>query len=395
MLGRGSGSGQDRQGDVLEFGRERRPGRRWRSRVLLAGLVLIAALVAGVRGVDHLARTESGAASRLPAVSVIPVGHRLLGVRAGWQLFARGPDDLLRIQFAEGRITRTYVPPLETSSRAVAFMVAAHETVIRPADLVPGYVVPDGGRARLLTGPFAEGGPLVPGPAGTQAAWIPAGTPASPELSLITLSGHRAGPSIRFLPDAPELPGTAISDGRGDVLLTSGNSGSAVYDAGPGWDRQVRGTVIAVGPASWLTVTCDVLYLHCRDHVIDAAAGTQRTFQGAAGIEPYYLIWPPAGVIAPDGSYAAVPDSERGGAMTVHLINLRTGVTRDLGVRLSGQGRNQPPGVYQDSMAWSPDSRWLFAATAGGKLVAINARSGRAESLGISLPPVYQLAIRA
>src|ERR1700683_2836050 len=157
MLGRGSGSGQDRQGDVLEFGRERRPGRRWRSRVLLAGLVLIAALVAGVRGVGHLARTESGAASRLPAVSVIPVGHRLLGVRAGWQLFARGPDDLLRIQFAEGRITRTYVPPLETSSRAVAFMVAAHETVIRPADLVPGYVVPDGGRARLLTGAFGEG----------------------------------------------------------------------------------------------------------------------------------------------------------------------------------------------------------------------------------------------
>ena len=37
---------------------------------------------------------------------VMIVGHSLLGVTAGWELFARGPDDLLRIQLAQGQITQ-------------------------------------------------------------------------------------------------------------------------------------------------------------------------------------------------------------------------------------------------------------------------------------------------
>ena len=96
--------------------------------------------------------------------SVTLAGHRLLGVTAGWELFARGPNELLRIQLAQGRITQTYVPPLETASPDVAFVIGAHEAVIRPSDLVPGYVVPDGGQARPLTGVLSDGGPLVPGP---------------------------------------------------------------------------------------------------------------------------------------------------------------------------------------------------------------------------------------
>src|ERR1700690_48153 len=62
-----------------------------------------------------------------PPMRVPFAGHRLLGVTAGWELFARGPDDLLRIQLAQGRITRTYVPPLETASPDVAFVIGAHE----------------------------------------------------------------------------------------------------------------------------------------------------------------------------------------------------------------------------------------------------------------------------
>jgi hypothetical protein len=396
MLERGGGSGQGRQDDVLEFGRDRRPGRRWRSRVLLAGLALIAAVAVVVRTTDHPARTRADASPPprpAPPIHVILAGHRLLGVKADWQLFARGTDDLVRIQLAQGRITWTYVPPLGTSSRAIAFVIGARESIIRPADLVPGYVVPDGGQARQLTGLLAGGGPLIPGPAGTGTAWVAPAPPGPPDLELITLNGHRSGPTIRFPSNGPQLLATATSDGRGDVLLTSGNSDSAAYDAGPGWYRQVPGTVIAVGPGNWLTVSCNALYRHCRDHLIDTANGKQRTFPGASGLQPTYLLWPPTGVIAPDGSYAAVPETERSGAMTVHLIDLRTGAVRDLGVRLSGQGSNQPPGVYPESMAWSPDSRWLFAATVGGRLVAINPRSGRAESLGVSPPPVDQVAI--
>ena len=155
-------------------------------RALLACLVVAAVITVAVRGVSHQPRP---AAKPPPPMRVTVVGHRLLGVTGGWELFARGPDDLLRIQLAQGRITWTYVPPLETASPEVAFVVGAHEAVIRPSDFVPGYVVPDGGQARPLTGVLADGGPLVPGPAGSQAAWIAEGSPTSPELSLITLTG--------------------------------------------------------------------------------------------------------------------------------------------------------------------------------------------------------------
>jgi hypothetical protein len=60
-------------------------------------------------------------------------------------------------------------------------------------------------------------------------------------------------------------------------------------------------------------------------------------------------------------------------------------------------GSNFPlgPDSHTQSMAWSPDSRWLFVAAAGGRLVAASTRTGRAESLGVTLPAVNQVAIRA
>ena len=80
-------------------------------------------------------------------------------------------------------------------------------------------------------------------------------------------------------------------------------------------------------------------------------------------------------------------ESGRDGVLTVHLINLRTGANRDLriplGADLSGQ-----------SMAWSPDSRWLFVAAANGTLVAVDASTGRAERLQARLSAVEQIAIR-
>jgi hypothetical protein len=187
-------------------------------------------------------------------------------------------DELL----AQGRITQTYVRPLETASPDVAFVVGAHEAVIRPSGLVPGYVVPDGGQARPMTGVLSDGGPLVPGPAGSRAAWVmTSGSPTSPELSLITLTGHRSGPSIRFQPGEPQVPATAVSDG----------------------------------------------------HLKVPAGMSERDF--------------PAGGNA-----------------------------------------------NESSMVWSPDGRWLFVAAAGGKLDAVDTRTGRIEGLGVRLPAVDQVAIR-
>ncbi len=334
----------------------------------------------------------------VPPVRVIVTGRHLFGVTSGWELLARGPDDLLRIQPARGRITWTYVPPLETSSPAVAFVATAHETIIRPADFVPGYVVPDDRQARLLTGPLASGGPLVPGARGTDTVWVSTEPQTTRELSLVTLSGRRAGPIIRFPARGPQLPATAASDGRGDVMVAG--SGFSFYDAGPTWDRPVPGTIIAVGPVSWLTVICDSRSQRCHNELVDSANGTGRALPGTSRAEPFFFTWPPAGVISPDGRMAAVAGrvviGERGGQVNaVHLINLRTGATKDLRVRVGGTA-SFPLGTAtgEETMVWSPDSRWLFVATASGKLVAVNSRSGLVKSLGIKLPQVEQVAIR-
>jgi hypothetical protein len=391
------GSGQNGHGETVEFGSRWPAGRRWGTRALLACLALAAVVTIAVRGTGNPARPAAKAPVPQPPpppLRVTTVGHPLLGVTAGWELFARGADDLLRIELARGRIIQTYVPSLETASPDVAFVIGPHEAVIRPADLVPGYAVPDGGQARPLTGLLADGGPLIPGPAGSQAAWVTSGPATSPALSLVTLTGRRSGPSIQFPPGAPQQPATAASDGRGDVLVTDGHF--SVYDTGPGWVRPVPGAVVAVGPATWLVDVCDALYRHCRDEVVDVSSGSLRALPGPAGPGAlYYFSWPPTGVISPDGSTAAIAENGHAGRLTVHLIDLRTGVTRDLDVPVGAAGSYLPLGdANEQSMAWSPDGRWLFVAASSGKLVVVNPRTGRAESLGVSLPSVDQVAIR-
>jgi len=389
------GAGPGHNDELVEFGGGRSPVRRWVPRVLLACLVVAAVVTVAIRGAGSQGRPAARGATAPPppALRVTIVGHPLLGVTAGWELFARGPDDLLRIQLAQGRITQTYVPALETASPDIAFLIGAHEAVIRPSDLVPGYVVPDGGQARTLTGLFADGGPMIPGPAGSQGAWVTTGPPTSPALSLVSLTGHRSGPSIGFQPGGPQLPATAASDGRGDVLVTTGSF--EVYDAGPGWDRILPGTVVAVGRAEWLVDVCNPLYTSCHDEVVDIATGSRRVLPGPAPIEPYLFTWPPTGVISPDGRTAAVAENGRGRQLTVHLIDLSTGAVRDLNVPVGELGSDLTlGGANQYSMAWSPDGRWLFVAASGGKLVVVDPSTGRVESLGVSLPAVDQVAIR-
>lgn len=363
--------------------------------MLLACLVLATVVIVIVRSGGSPPRPAARTPAPPPPVSVMTVGHRLLGVAAGWELFARGPDYLLRIEPAEGRITETYVPPLESANPEVGFVVGAHEAVIRSFDNVPGYAVPDGGQAQQLAGVLAHGGPMIPGPPGSQAVWVSAGSAAHLQMSLVALTGHRPGPSIRLQPSGPELlAATAASDGRGDVLAV--DKKFAVYDVGPGWEQRVPGTVIAVGAATWLVEVCS-RPRHCRDDVVDATTGSRRVLPSLVAVgSPSYSTWPPGGVISPDGSTAAILEIGHFGQLTVRLINLRTGVPRDLGVVLGSPIGNALVGGSADeqTMAWSPDGRWLFVAASGGNLVAVNARTGRAESLGVTLPAVYQVAIR-
>jgi hypothetical protein len=77
------------------------------------------------------------------------------------------------------------------------------------------------------------------------------------------------------------------------------------------------------------------------------------------------------------------------GLATPHLLNLASGADQRLTVPLAPGS----PGLQ--TLAWSPDSQWLFAVAAHGKLVAINADTGRIQGVGIPLPPISQIAIRS
>ncbi len=366
---------------------------RWLSRLLLACLVLAAVAVLAIHSGSGAAHPDNGAGDPRGATkagpparppTVVTVGRRLLGVSAGWELFARGPADLVSIQLARGRISSTAVPQLETGNPIVFFLIGPHEAIVRSADLVPAYVIPDGAAARQLTGPLAGGGPLIPGPDQGH-AWIMSGTAVHPSLSLVALNGRPTGMVIRVRPGGGQLPFTALPDGRGYVLM-QGNP-STIYDAGPTWDRPVPGVVVASGPARWLIVGCNAF---CHNEVIDPATGARRQLPGPPvpglyGI--YYQNLPPLGVVSPDGSTAAVPVSDNYGDVTVRLINLDSGASHALAVRLAASPSNE-------SMAWSPDSEWLFVAAGGGRLLAVNAHSLHVQSLGVTLPYVTQVAVR-
>ena len=72
------------------------------------------------------------------------MGHRLLGVRAGWELFGLGPSEVVRIQLARARITRTVFPGPQ-SSGPVTLLAGPYQAIVRPLDYVPGYLVPMAG----------------------------------------------------------------------------------------------------------------------------------------------------------------------------------------------------------------------------------------------------------
>jgi hypothetical protein len=367
--------------DEVSFGRPpggrwRRPGAGWpgpRSR-WLGGLLLAAALLAAIAAVvgDH---SGGDRGSAHPVVSVTEVGHRLLGVTASWELFGRGPGRVVSIQFAAGRVTRTVVPPLN-SGGPVSFLVGPGQAIIRPIDVVTGYRVPDGKPAAALTGLLGHGGPVVRGP-DPRHVWVVTGSTTRPSLTLVNLAG-KPGMTVQLPPSGP-VPLTATSDGNGNVLLT-GPGGT--YDAGLGGVRPLSLQPTAVGPHRWLAVACHRPH-RCRNVVVDSSTGARRVLPGPPVLGP---VWPP-GVISPDGSAAAVFVLGGPGHVSLHLISLSSGADHTVRIPAS-------VGLADETLAWSPDSRWLFAVAGPGRVLAINARTRQVTGLGVRLPFISQIAIR-
>jgi hypothetical protein len=374
----GSGGGDGRQHDPVEyvqFGSRRARGRGWLSRLVLICLVIVAVVV--LTGRSFHRHGTAAPPPPLPPVKIVDVGHRILGVRGGWQLFGLGQADVVAIQFARGRIIRTALPPPEGSG-PVSFLVGPRAAIIRPLDEAPGYLVPEGDQARPLTGALAAGDLLLPGPRPSQ-EWVVGDS--SSTMSLVTAAGHATSVHIS-LPASAWAVQSAMSDGRGGVLVSRVTG--AQYDAIPGSLRRVGAILAAVGPERWLGVSCRSA--RCRNIVINPATGARRILPGPA-LQLFTWPWPfEPGAVAPDGSAAAVVVAGGGDSVALDLMNLGSGATVRIPVPVNQNSSSQ-------TLVWSPDSQWLFVLTANGKLLAVNARSHRVESLGVPLPRFTQLAI--
>jgi hypothetical protein len=380
----GSGGSDGRQHDrveYVEFGSPRRRGPGWPSRLVLICLVIVVGVIVAGRSFQRHGTVvpPPQPPPRLPPVAVVDVGHRLLGVTAGWELFGLDQSDVIAIQFARGRIVRTALPP-PVGSGPVSFLVGPRATIIRPLDNAPGYLVPSGDQARPLTGTLAAGDLLLPGPTPSQ-EWVVGGSSSS--LSLVTAAGHATSVHIT-LPASAWAVQSAMSDGRGGVLVSSVTG--AQYDAVPGSLRRVGAILAAVGPKRWLGVSCRST--RCRNIVINPATGARRVLPGPA---LKLLTWPwpyEAGAVAPNGSAAVVVVASGGDSVALDLINLTSGAVSRIPVPVNQNSSSE-------TLVWSPDSQWLFALSADGKLLAVNARSHQVHSLGISLPRFSQLAMSA
>jgi len=308
------------------------------------------------------------------AVTVTDLGRPLLKVPADWELFGQGPGIVVRMELGRGRVTRTSVPVVG-SSRPIFFVVGQDRVLVRPMDLVPGYVVRDGKPATQLPPALDQAASAFPGPDPWH-VWAETETGTASALSLLTLDGRPGGVQLAIPKDAT----VQASDRAGNVLVF-GIGG--MYDLRPdGMHRITSGTLLAVGPTRWLTLECDESY-RCESVVIDRATDARRTLK--TSLDSYEQN---AGAISPDGRIAALLRPNGLGSSNVHLLDLVTGGDRLTGVAI---GSDQTLGGR--TFVWSPDSRWLFVTNGAGRVLAIN-RAGRTNPLDVHVGAVGQLALR-
>jgi hypothetical protein len=350
-------------------------GSCWRS----SWYLLAAAAAVGVLAVAHLSgprRDADPTVLRGPMV-LADLRRPLLGIAEDTDLYVRTANAVLRVQLSRGRVTSTGLPALQGTG-PVSFVPLPAGVLVRPLDVVAGYFIPDTGVATLLTG-LLTNGPALPGPRPGQ-LWVTdnsAGSTSASQLVLLAADGSTVA-SLRIPTSAFGPPN---ADGQGYLLF--GDS-AGVEDVRVGGAEQVvrNGVVLASGAGRWLTAACD--------GGGDCPA-TLVTSGGAARLalhaQPVDASWPP-GRISPDGRWAAVFHGASGGQLAVALVDLHTGSARLTSVRV---GATADAG----SIAFSPDSSWLFIADARGSLDAVNAGTGAVRAFGLGVQSALQVAVRS
>jgi hypothetical protein len=365
--------------------------RRTRLWYAAAALLLAGALGAGLGerfGGGHPGPAPASDPPRpAPAAAAGPVvrAARLPHVGAV-QLYARAGSVVVALDFGAGRIRSTPVPAQQLTG-PVTFGVTARGAFVRPPAGAPGFYVPDAGLARPLGGALADA-TVLPAPYPDDVWTIGYGTNWAAALHLVgVLSGHRTGAALRVPRGIGPLVQHPMPDGSG-YLLASTAHGS--YDVRPDGAHRLpvdlaAGTVLASGGGRLLVATCAPR---------SARACPARLLRLPDGhrLESLHRLTAtaaqPAGVISPDGRTALLYQADASGLPELRLLDLATG-------RFRGAAIAVDPDVQPGALAYTPDGRWAFAVSAGGRLTAIRVRTGAALRVDAGLPQVYQLAVRA
>lgn len=375
----------DDRGEVLDIHPE--PPHR-RARVLVVCLLIVLAgglALWGVGGRDSSAPAPSPTPTPArvlptptpsprtdPPASVPPRSREQLrahtswlAARTGYTLFVRTADAVYRVRPRGTAMIRTRVPGVR-SGGPVSFVPTRHGILIHPWDTVPAYAVPDDGPAHRSAW---RGGVVLPGP-DPEHVWTEPS--AQRRLTLTDAAGRHASATMRIPGPYVQL---AAADGQGYAIVSSTGG---VYSLRPGGTNRIaNGRLLAVGPTRVIVSQCDP-HAVCHATLLDASFATVRSLP-AISLQREL----PSGAISPDGTVAAMVD---GYTRRLSLVNLDTGRTAArTGLVLSGS-----PG----GLAFSPDSRWLFAVDTDGRAHAVDVRTGKVRDLLPRIHGILQLAVR-
>jgi hypothetical protein len=303
------------------------------------------------------------------SITTTNLGRSLLDVPTSWELFARDPDAVVRIQLATGRVVRTTMPAV-FGDGAASFLAGPRQVLVK-AWQRGGVVIRDGQPPHALATALAGYGPILPGPEPGQLWAPPPGSDDNQRMDLVDFDGRRSEQI------SVPVSGVPSSDGAGYVLsyLTGG-----IYDVRVGSIRRITtGALLAVGPTRWLTEECDELH-RCTTDVIDRSTGAHRVLGPGADSDA------PTGSIAPDGRTAAVLHHEQ--PLTLSMLDLATGIDHDTDVEIDRDAYSEA------SMVWTPDGRWLIVADITGHLVVVD-RAGHSRALTNRITGISQVALRA
>lgn len=380
-------------GDEELLGQPRHPSRRRRAAYLLGAAVLVTAVLTGVLSRHQSGRPAAGPqptpgnsrptqplASGTP--STLPQGHGWRPWIAEYRIFARAADSVVQIDYSTLRVTATPIPALPVGT--VTFLATADGVLVRPSTGA-GYYVPDNKPAERAVGVMAAD--TLPGPTPGQ-FWQPVYAHGQlTDLRLLSADG-----SIRTTMRLPhglgQFFGPLASDGSGYVLATTSRGW---YDLRPHGSRLVPNRapalaqVLAAGSNRLIVCTPPhVPERRCRASVVRLASGRLPTPLGTLTLPASQLTGP----VAPDARTALVYQPSGPGQLVAQLLDLDTG-------RFLGDPVAVDPDTESGAAVYTPDGHWVFLVGRGGRLLALDARTGRLQGLGLRLPYLYQLLARS